>query len=137
MLLSENVELFLNFVWISTCLALIGWWLSSPDRRRRVDGRAVVAVVLLVVLIFPVISMTDDLLAMSAPSEVEHVLRRYDAPLNHLAYPGIISALALIFVPSVSFALKPEPVHPSPVMAEVQTVCVRVTGVRPPPPALS
>lgn len=89
--------------------------------------------VLLVVLIFPVISMTDDLLAMSAPSEFEHVLRRYEAPLDHLASPGVISTLALVFVPSLSFALKPEPVDPAPVMAELGTVCVRVTGVRPPP----
>ena len=130
------MELFLNAVWISTCLALIGWWLSSADRRRRVDGRAIVAVVLLVVLIFPVISMTDDLLAMSAPSEFEHLLRRYEAPLDHLASPGILSALALVFVPSFSFALRPEPVDPAPVMAVHRTVCVRVTGVRPPPTAL-
>ena len=61
-----NVELFLNLAWLSVSVLLITWWADSIVRGRTKAGwSAAIALGLLLLLLFPVISMTDDLVAMN------------------------------------------------------------------------
>lgn len=78
MLFSLNVEILLNFAWIGISLALIGWQVRiSRVHSRRVEWRVLVALGLLLMLLLPVISITDDLMAMNTAVEVEHFMRRH------------------------------------------------------------
>ena len=83
------MELALNLVWF---LVSVGLGLQIvASRRKRAAGRPVPAwalwtgYVVLVALLLPAISMSDDLLAMMAPAEGEQVVRRYDAPRQPMA----------------------------------------------------
>jgi hypothetical protein len=76
------VEFFLNFVWVALSLSMIVAWSVgpfSPTRVSRSDwGRQVVALGILLIVLLPVVSLTDDLQSWTAPAEVEHGLRRAD-----------------------------------------------------------
>lgn len=79
------MELFLNLVWcVVSLLLIVHWTRAAKPRLNLKTGRAFVALMLLVVLLLPVISLTDDLAAMSHPAEVEHIVRRGDISLLHL-----------------------------------------------------
>lgn len=65
------MELFLNAVWLALAAVTLGGWLSvwafARDDRRLVRGLVVLGCALF--LLFPVISMTDDLAAQQVASE--------------------------------------------------------------------
>jgi hypothetical protein len=101
----------------------------------------VIALALLIVLLFPAISMTDDLVAMNTPTEVEHMLRRSEAPLTHTTSVSWLDAVTAILVmcfisgasPSVYFSR----IYLRAFATALRTAFVRTLGVRPPPaPAL-
>ena len=76
------MELFLNIAWVvlSTSLALL--WIKRShnvsDGSRQQDWKVqLLALAMLILILLPVISMTDDIQAMSA-AEIEHVMRRAD-----------------------------------------------------------
>ena len=82
------MEFFLNLVWLLISLLLVVQWTRAahPDRSRQ-TWKAAVALLLLVLLLLPVISVTDDLVAMAGLSEAEHtedLVRRGDMPLLHI-----------------------------------------------------
>lgn len=65
------MELFLNLVGISVAIAIVAFWLpdgfrSSSDRKTQV-----VALALLILILFPIISVTDDLIAAQNPAETD------------------------------------------------------------------
>jgi len=75
------LELFLNLAGVLIAIAMVCLWLrrvpdSDHDRRMQV-----VALVLLLVILFPTISMTDDLLAIQNPAETDIYVR-----LDYLHY---------------------------------------------------
>jgi hypothetical protein len=130
-----EVELFLNLAWLSVSMLLLTWWARSIVQGSAKAGwSAAIALGLLLVLLFPVISMTDDLVAMSTPAEVEHMLRRGEAPLHagsvDLVHPA---ALISLVIPGPGLSVP----HPSsvqhPLSATLLAGFVRAVGVRPPP----
>ena len=97
------MELFLNLVWCVFSLLLIVHWTRAANLRRNCKtGKAFVALLLLVLLLLPVISVTDDLVAMTSPTEVEHLVRRGEVPLPHLFQDQAVmldlGALAQVFI---------------------------------------
>lgn len=101
-----------------------------------------IALGLLLVLLLPVISMTDDLVAMENPTEIEHIVRRSEMPLLHLAQDtaahldgGVLAVLLLLigFAFLVSrlsrFSLRVCP-------RKLTDGFICITGVRPPPVAV-
>jgi hypothetical protein len=102
------MEVFLNLLWLLLCFALVGYWTSrsrkhSPRGRERrgllplffSERRAqIVALLLLIVLLFPVISLTDDLVATQTMAETDHLQQRLDA-LRVLQHHAISVASAL------------------------------------------
>jgi hypothetical protein len=132
-----EVELFLNIVWLSVSILLVGLCVRSIRHgHTKLSWSAAVALCLLLVLLFPVISMTDDLQAMTAPAEVEHVMRRhYEAPSLPMG-GGILDVVAFLSLVLIGIGL------PNICSIRVQTHgyvatllagFVRAFGVRPPP----
>ena len=96
------VESALNLIWAVTSSLLLASWLvwliyARPPRRRVVlSGLALLA---LMVVLLPAISMTDDRLAMQSPAEFEHALRRDDGTLGEsLVMPTLFQRLAAFFI---------------------------------------
>jgi hypothetical protein len=84
-----SVELVLNLVGALVAVGLIGLWLRIGSRSTdRTSHRAtqIVALLLLIVILFPVISVTDDLMAAQNPAETDSVQRRnLEASVLHTA----------------------------------------------------
>lgn len=91
------MEMFLNLAWLAVAALIIALWLhggnedASSTRRRQL-----VAIAVLLVILFPVISLSDDLLAVQSSSETDNYLRRdHLVPSDtHPAQPvlGIVTA---------------------------------------------
>ena len=134
------MELLFNVVWGALSLLLGYVWLSglrhngedSPLPSRRTQ---LVALGMLILVLFPVVSLTDDLKAMTAPIETEHLTRRADI-LPPSDQPADIAALLQVrlylsrYLPHLqTFAL----LEPSVQGARPQTGCIRQLANRPPP----
>jgi hypothetical protein len=90
------VELFLNIAGAFAAVALICVWLwcERSTRGNRASRKTqLVALALLILIIFPVISVTDDLLAVANPAETD-VLSRRDLKL-----PGWLDAIPAVLPP--------------------------------------
>jgi len=74
------MEIFLNLVWAALALASIGLWTRYERRTGYERYLPMIALILLLVILFPVISVSDDLWAMQNPAEADTCLRR-----NHTA----------------------------------------------------
>lgn len=82
------MELFLNFAGVAVGLSLICLWLrTAPYATGRYSyGTQFVALALLILVLFPVISVTDDLYAVQNPAETDSVHRRnLEVSLVHIA----------------------------------------------------
>jgi hypothetical protein len=70
------MELILNLAWAAFATGLIWFWVrglrSNPAPRRT----QVLALMIVVLLLLPVISLSDDLLAAQGPAEADCCLRR-------------------------------------------------------------
>src|SRR5215469_3575253 len=135
----STVELVLNLVWLVTSLLLARWWVRATRSGRARNGwQAIVSLCILLLLLFPVISMTDDLVAMSSPAEVEHLVRRAEV----LATPSAsidpfetLTLVALLFAAIAWLCALMERLRPSPQAVRFLSGFTRVTGNRPPPVA--
>lgn len=88
------MESFFNFVWLALAVGLVCAWAMahwSPARITREDwGRQAIAMGALLLVLLPVISLTDDLQAWAAPAETEHGLRQPDvSPRTDHALPPL------------------------------------------------
>ena len=80
------MELLLNLLWLAASVALGALLLKSRGRRGGVShdyvhshSTAWISYLVLVAMLFPVISMTDDLQAMVTPTDSEQIVRRFEA----------------------------------------------------------
>jgi hypothetical protein len=93
------VELFLNLAGASAAIALFCLWLWSARSANSIGANRktqLVALVLLILIIFPIISVTDDLLAAANPAETDVLLRR-----DH-EFSGFIAAIPPVLHPDES-----------------------------------
>jgi hypothetical protein len=70
------VELILNLVGILVALAMFSLWLRWAPHGGDNRKTQFVALALLILILFPVISVTDDLLAAQNPAETDSCVRR-------------------------------------------------------------
>ena len=73
------MELFLNLAWVLLAGLLFGLWQRNASRTGASRGVQLVALAMLVLILFPVISVTDDLQAAQNPAEADCCLRRVHA----------------------------------------------------------
>ena len=93
------MEIFLNFAWAALAVFIICSWLriessGSGDRRRQI-----VAIAILIAILFPVISVSDDLMAAQNPAETDTCQRR-DHLGDQASHPLLDLATA---VPAAAF----------------------------------
>lgn len=100
------MELLLNLVWLAVAiaaLAKLGVWASGETDRRRIRVAAV-ATACVIVLLFPIISITDDLEASTAVVEESATVRRVVAAAVLHAIPILATTLALgLFAAALTF----------------------------------
>lgn len=70
------MELFLNVVWLLLAGALVCLWLRIGSQNLTERRRQLIAIAVLIATLFPVISVSDDLLAMQSAVEADSYLRR-------------------------------------------------------------
>src|ERR1019366_5936265 len=93
------MELFLNSVWALVGIAIVCLWLQH-ERSNKTDRRLpFIALVMLIVILFPVISVSDDLWSIQNPAETDTCQRRdHLASSHHCLFP------ALTALPQPTFA---------------------------------
>ena len=132
------MELILNLVWLVASIFLVTAWIWSIRKGYiEFEWSTLIALILLIVILFPVISMTDDMVMMRAPAEIEHIMRRSEAPLAPVAMLGLLGVLAALVLIAVSMA---SPQFYSQIRSRVFGArlldgFIRAFGVRPPPAA--
>lgn len=134
-----RVELFLNLVWMAVSISLVAGWIWSIRKGHiEFEWVTLIAIVLLIVILFPAISMTDDLVAMNMPAEVEHVMRRSEAPLTPVAVLGLLGAFAAMMLVLISMAAPRfySQTRTRVFAATLLAGFIRAFGVRPPPAAI-
>lgn len=133
-----RVELFLNLAWAALSIFLVvGWVWSIRTGHTEFQWTALVALVLLMVLLFPAISMTDDRVAMSTPTELDHMMRASEAPHGQINLCGLFSLLAAIFLILLKMAapLFCSRLRTRDFVERLLAGFIRAFGVRPPPMA--
>lgn len=98
------MEIFLNFAWLTLALFLVCLWFGSPNRRQGQRRRQIIALALLVAVLFPVISVSDDLMAVQSATEVDNCQRR-DHLVSSDAHPVVplISFVSQLLVADAAF----------------------------------
>jgi hypothetical protein len=70
------MELALNLVWLLAATGLFGLWWAQPRRTGSSRMWELLAVATLVTILFPVVSVTDDLLVATSFAETDTTVRR-------------------------------------------------------------
>ncbi len=71
-----SMELFLNSAWMLMATAIVYLWLRLGRRTPAERHMSFVALVMLIVILFPVISVSDDLWSIQNPAETDTCQRR-------------------------------------------------------------
>lgn len=70
------MELFLNLAWLLVAGTLLSLWFRGGGRSQTDRGRQLIALAVLIAVLFPVISVSDDLMAVQNVFEGDNYLRR-------------------------------------------------------------
>ena len=135
------MELLLNLLWLF--LVMPAFWLwrysrTAPERRAASPLRCLLALACLLVILFPVISATDDLHAMRAEMEespaskrsVGHSSGDKSSPSHSLLQPALIVAVKVSFAPELAWYQAP------PALTSIAGSPVIVRAPRAPPSSL-
>ncbi len=95
-----RVELFLNIAWLVVAGVIVCLWLCSSDRPGPERRQQMIALAVLIAILFPVISVRDDLFAVQNANETDNYLRR-----DHLVPSGAHPVQPLLSIlPAMIFA---------------------------------
>lgn len=87
------MEFLLNSAWALVAMVSVCLWLRLGLRARADRRTSLVGLVMLIVILFPVISVSDDLWSIQNPAETDTYQRRdHLASSSHFLFP-VISAL--------------------------------------------
>ena len=140
------MEIVLNCAWLVLVLSLVTAWSAHAWRKRayRPDGLLpprqlqFTALLLLVILLFPVISLTDDIAMCTAPRDAERALRLHD-PFDGAQPVQALLPSTMAWMDVMALMLRSGPSRPVEEDAKL-TVQLLVTRMpidsRPPPAAI-
>lgn len=129
-----TMESVLNIAWALTSLSLILFWAKSSARDRVPRSVQFLALVMTVLLLLPVISLSDDLQTMQGPSETDTCVRRaLHSDENHPATHPVSTTFPQQVVDSLSLISMIQEVHVSDRPAPLATVWTHSLDSRPPP----
>lgn len=99
------MELFFNLIWAALSTLMVVLWLRFAPRDGASRRMQFVALTVLILVLFPVISVTDDLQAALNPAETDTCLRRTQVlPIAHSVFPAL-AALPLSNLAHLPFAV--------------------------------
>jgi hypothetical protein len=130
------MELFFNLAWLVVAGALVALWLRDNGQRPRERRGQVIAMAVLIAILFPVISVSDDLQAIQNASEADNYLRRdHLVPSNQSPVQPMLAAILPAMTVGLGFGFL-RFIAPSPLSA-LQPKRPEITGIenRPPPVA--
>ena len=88
------MELFFNLAWLFVAGVLVTLWLRDNGQRNAERRGQVIAMAVLIAILFPVISVSDDLLAIQNASEADNYLRRdHLVPTNPSPFQPMIAVI--------------------------------------------
>jgi hypothetical protein len=127
------MELFLNSAWALVAISIACLWVRLEQRDKAERRLPFISMVMLILLLFPVISVSDDLQSLHNPAEADTYLRRDQlSSFQHLYSPATAAppqpAFAELSVCFQSFVL---PINTSP--AHVSSPALDAIQNRPPP----
>lgn len=93
------MELFFNSVWLLVTVAAVYSWLRVERRGNGERKSPLIALAMLVVILFPVISVSDDLWSLQNPAETDTCVRR-----NQQDSPAHVPLLPHAFLPATAMA---------------------------------
>jgi hypothetical protein len=142
----KDVETLLNCAWLFLGLALIAVWSVCAWHTRACEPNTLLpsrrlqftALLMLVVLLFPVISLTDDIAMCTAPRDAERALRLHDN-VEGLQLPQAVLSSTMAWMDLIASIWRSGPSRP--VAQEVSLiVCLTDTRLpidsRPPPASI-
>lgn len=129
------MELTLNLAGALVALAMVCLWLRLAPHAGVHRRTQIVALALLILVLFPVISVTDDLLAAQNPAETSSSARRHHVVADaHAAFPAAaglpqaeVAGLSARGLSRAVTGALPLPASSSPALAPIES--------RPPPAA--
>lgn len=141
-----GVEILLNCVWLVLGLSLISAWSGHVWRTRTAGAEKLLpsrrlqftAILLLVILLFPVISVTDDIAMCTAPRDAERALRLHDPFESSQPTPALLPS-TMAWMDTISLMLRTGPGRP---VERDATLAILLAGTvfpvdsRPPPATL-
>lgn len=119
------MEITLNLAWAACSLVLIWFWIRSTASNPAPRKMQILALAMIVLLLLPVISLSDDLMAMQGPAEMDSSMRRALHPDE--GHPSVVP---------MSFAL-PEQVFAALPWSGYSQVAVLSVRLTPPLPVLT
>lgn len=130
-----TMELVLNLAWALSAIVMVCLWLRYGHHANAGQRHQIVALAVLILILFPVISVTDDLQVVQNPAEVDTCLRRHHVVSNsHSIFPSAaalplpaFAQLPFGFLQMVAPGQLSAPVVPHPGLDSIQN--------RPPPVA--
>ena len=134
--IGTGMELALNLGWAAVAIWLVCVWLRCAPRAAPERHAQLVALAVVILILLPAISMTDDLMAAQNPAEVDCCVRRnHDSSIRHSLVSPVAAVPAPLFAGvSIAFVHTAAPSGPSgpslkhPALAPIQN--------RPPPAVL-
>lgn len=128
------MELTLNFGWALVAMWMLCAWMRKAPRRARDRRIQMVALAVVILILLPAISMTDDLVAAQNPAEIDCCARRNhdQGASSHSILPAATSlplpsftGISLAFVGMAAPSNLPSPLVENPALASIEN--------RPPP----
>jgi hypothetical protein len=129
------MELALNVAWLFLALFMVWAWVKYAPRQGADRRMQFVALALVILILLPAISMTDDLMAASNPAEIETCARRdHDWGHPHTLLP-VTAALVVAFFHGFSLeTVRVAAAHPLPTLVPNKPL-LKSLETRPPPAA--
>lgn len=129
------METILNLVWLILAFVLVRLWLLYAPQDGASRRMQIAALAMLIVILFPVISVTDDLWSIQYAAETDTSLRRdYLASNPHSIFPAVAAPPELAVAdPGVACGRLEAPVQSA--LITIDNPCLAPIENRPPPAA--
>jgi hypothetical protein len=129
-----SMELILNVIGALVALALVCLWLRTVPHASKHRRTQIVALAVLILILFPVISVTDDLLTVQNPADPDSCLRK----VRELQASRQILPMAFVLPPNptvMAFGFMRLAEPSVPVVLRVDSPALASVESRPPPTA--
>jgi hypothetical protein len=129
------MELTLNLGWVLVAVWMLCAWLRVASRAAKDRRAQFVALAVVILILLPAISMTDDLMAAQNPAEVDCCVRRDHGCTSPHSIVPITPALPLLGLSGLSFGFLQDGVPSHLTVPNVENPSLGSIENRPPPVA--